>query len=96
MTVHALGCLSLAKDLCAAASTVSRAGDRGQAAVDGNGRGSRGDLGLDKRESNLLWLFACRLRTCVGEMKLATTIKAATLSLWGVKAWRMIAHVAPT
>lgn len=30
MTVHALGCLSLAKDLCAAASTVSRAGDRGR------------------------------------------------------------------
>lgn len=30
MTVHALGCLSLAKDLCAAASTVSRAGDRGK------------------------------------------------------------------
>lgn len=30
MTVHALGCLSLAEDLCAAASTVSRAGDRGR------------------------------------------------------------------
>jgi hypothetical protein len=29
-------------------------------------------------------------------MKLAAAIKAAPFGLWGIKTWRMIAHVAPT
>jgi hypothetical protein len=93
---RALSCLSLAKNLCATASTVSRAGKMGNRLSMATSAAGCGARGPGERESYLLWLLARRFRTCIGKVKLTAAIKAAPFRPWGIKTWWTVAHVAPT